>query len=46
MFPNDNIINFNMANNTDSFNFKLELTGQTNNAGEIDNAEIMVQLKY
>ena len=40
-----NIINFNGANNTDSFNFKNKLTGQTNDDGII-NVEIMVPLKY
>ena len=39
-----NIINFNGANNTDSFNFKNKLTGQTNDDGII-NVEIMVPLK-
>ena len=36
---------FNGANNTDSFNFKTKITGQTNNNGKI-HAEIMVPLKY
>ena len=40
-----NIINFNGANNTDSFNFKNKLTGQNNDDGII-NVEIMVLLKY
>ena len=40
-----NIINFNGANNTDSFKFKNRLTGQTNDDGII-NVEIMVPLKY
>ena len=40
-----NIINFNGANNTDSFNFKNKITGQTNDDGII-NVEIMVPLKY
>ena len=35
-----------MANDSDSFNLKAKVTGQTNNAGEIDNAEIMAPLKY
>ena len=39
-----NIIDFNGANATDSFNFKTEMTGQTNNDGII-NVEIMVPLK-
>ena len=42
---NGNIVNFNEANNTDSFNFKEKITGQTNNNG-VNNAEIMVPLKY
>ena len=41
----DGNINFNGANNTDSFNFKNKLTGQINDDGII-NAEIMVPLKY
>ena len=40
-----NIINFNGANNTDSFKFKNRLTGQTNDDGII-NVQIMVPLKY
>ena len=42
---NGNIVNFNETNNTDSFNLKEKITGQTNNNG-INNAEIMVPLKY
>ena len=42
----DNFVNFNAANATDSFNFKAKVTGQTNNNGRIDNVEIMVPLKY
>ena len=41
-----NIVDFNGANATDSFNFKAKITGQTGNDGEIDNPEIMVPLKY
>ena len=41
-----NIVDFNGANATDSFNFKTKITGQTNNNGRIDSVEIMVQLKY
>ena len=41
-----NIADFNGANATDSFNFKTKITGQTDNNGRIDNAEIMVPLKY
>ena len=40
-----NIVDFNGANATDSFNFKTKITGQTNNDGRID-VEIMVSLKY
>ena len=40
-----NIINFNGTNNTDSFNFKNKLTGETNDDGII-NVEIMIPLKY
>ena len=39
------IVDFNGANATDSFNFKTKITGQTNNNGII-NVEIMVLLKY
>ena len=42
---NGNIVEFNGANATDSFNFKAKITGQTNNNGII-NVEIMVPLKY
>ena len=41
-----NIVDFNGANATDSFNFKTKITGQTDNNGRIDNVEIMVPLKY
>ena len=40
-----NIVDFNGANATDSFNFKTKITGQTDNNGRIDNVEIMVSLK-
>ena len=40
------IVNFNEANATDSFNFKTKITGQTNDDGEINGVEIMVPLKY
>ena len=40
------IVDFNGANATDSFNFKTKITGQTDNNGRIDNAKIMVPLKY
>ena len=39
------IVNFDGANATDSFNFKTKITDQTNNNGTI-NVEIMVPLKY
>ena len=40
-----NIVDFNGANATDSFNFKTKITGLNNNNGII-NVEIMVSLKY
>ena len=43
---NGDIVDFNGANATDSFNFKTKITGQTDNNGRIDNVEIMVLLKY
>ena len=43
---NNGIVNFSEDNNTDSFNFKAKITGQTNDNGTIDNAKIMVPLKY
>ena len=42
---NDNIVDFNGSNATDSFNFKTKITGQTNDDTEINNFEIKVQLK-
>ena len=42
---NGNIVDFNVANATDSFNFKTKITGQTNDKGII-NIEIMFPLKY
>ena len=42
---NGNIVDFDGANATDSFNFKTKIIGQTNNNGII-NVEIMVPLKY
>ena len=41
-----NIVEFNGANATDSFNVKAKITGQTDNNGRIDNFEIMFQSKY
>ena len=38
---NNNIVDFNGPNATDSFNFKAKITGQADNDGEIDNVEIM-----
>ena len=40
-----NIVDFNEANLTDSFNFKEKISGQTGNNG-ITEVEIMVPLKY
>ena len=42
---NNEIINFNVNNPTDSFNFKVKFTGETENNGTKD-VEIMVPLKY
>ena len=42
---NNEIIEFTEGNLTDSFNFKVKLTGQTGNNGT-KNVEIMVPLKY
>ena len=38
------IVNFNRANATDTFDFKAK--GQTDDDGEMKNVEIMVPLKY
>ena len=43
---NGDIVDFNGANATDSFNFKTKITGQTDNNKRTDNVEIMVPLKY
>ena len=43
---NGNIVDFNEANATNSFNFKTKITCQTDNNGRIDNVEIMVPLEY
>ena len=37
-----NIVEFNDANATDSFNFKAKITSQANNNGRINDVEIMV----
>ena len=42
---NNEIVNFTANNFTDSFNFKVKITGQTGNEGTKD-VEIMVPLKY
>ena len=42
---NDEIIAFNINNTTDSFDFKVKITGQTEDNGTKD-VEIMVPLKY
>ena len=42
---NDEITHFPDGNTTDSFNFKVKITGQTGNGGTKD-VEIMVPLKY
>ena len=39
-----NIVDFNGANATDSFNFKTKITDQTDNNGRIDIVETMVPL--
>ena len=40
-----NIVGFNGANATDSFNFKTKITGQSDDDGRIDDVEIMVLSK-
>ena len=40
------VVAFNGANATDSFNFKTKIIGETNDDGTIDSVEIMVPLKY
>ena len=42
---NGDIVDFDGTNETDSFEFKTKITGQTDNR-RIDNAEIIVPLKY
>ena len=42
---NNSIVNFTGNNLTDSFNFEVEMTGQTGNGGT-KNVEIVVPLKY
>ena len=43
---NGNIVDFNGANATDSFNFKAKITSQTKDNGRIKKVDIMVPLKY
>ena len=43
---NGNIVDFNGAEDTDSFNFKAKITGETDDDGDINNVKIMVPLKY
>ena len=43
---NGDIVYFNGANATDSFNFKTKIKAQTDDDGEINNVEIMAPLKY
>ena len=43
---NGNVVDFNEANATDSFNLKAKITVWTDDDREIDNVEIMVPLKY
>ena len=43
---NSNIVHSNGANATDSFNFKIKMTGQTDDDGEMNNIEIMIALRY
>ena len=43
---NGDVVGFNGANATDSFNFKAKITRDTNDDGEINNVEIMVTLTY
>ena len=43
---NGDIVYFNGANATDSFNFKTKITAQTDDDGQINNVEIIVPLKY
>ena len=41
-----NIVIFNGANDTDSFNFKSKIIGKSNDHRYIENVEIMIPLKY
>ena len=42
----DNMVDFNGVNATDSFNFKTKITCQTDNNGRIDDVKIIDSLKY
>ena len=46
MNDDGNIVDFNWANATDSFNFKIKMTDQTDDDVEIANIEITIPLKY
>ena len=43
---NGDIVDCSDANATDSFNFKVKITGQTDDDGEINDIDIMVPLKF
>ena len=46
LIKNGDIADFNGDNSTDSFSSKAKITSQADDDGDIDNAEIMVPLKY
>ena len=46
MNDNGNIVEFNGAKATDSFNVKVKITGQTGNNGGIDGVETIVPLSH
>ena len=43
---NSDIVDFNGANSSDSFNFKAKIIAQTDDDGQRNNVKIMVPLKY
>ena len=43
---NSDIVDFNGANSSDSFNFKAKIIAQTDDDGQKNNVKIMVELKY
>ena len=43
---NSDIVDFNGANSSDSFNFKAKIIAQTDDDGQKNNVKIMVPLKY